>query len=235
MYRLVGRRSELLSSKRKPGQSSANPAREVWHFMQEIEGFILVGGASSRMGANKALLSVGGRNFVERIHAALNSIARETRLVGAEVRHDAWPILPVIPDARVKWGALGGLYTALLACQTEWAAIVACDLPFVTGELFVRLASLRENFFDAVVPVQRDGRWQPLCALYRVETCRPSVEALINAGERRPRALLETVETRMVAFDELYYLDGADHFFLNVNTPQDYATAREKEIKRSAL
>jgi molybdopterin-guanine dinucleotide biosynthesis protein A len=196
--------------------------------MLDAEGFILVGGASSRMGTNKALLDVGGRNFVERIHAALSFIASETSLVGAQAWYAGWPLLPIVPDVHVKWGALGGLHAALLACRAKWAAIVACDLPFVTGELFVRLASLRENF-DAVAPVQPDGRLQPLCTLYRTEACRERAAELIRAGERRPRALLDTVKMRRVAFDELYDLDGADRFFINVNTPQDYATAREKE------
>jgi molybdopterin-guanine dinucleotide biosynthesis protein A len=106
--------------------------------------------------------------------------------------------------------------------------VVACDLPLVTGDLFARLASLRENF-DAVVPLQRDGRRQPLCALYRAATCRDPAEKLISAGERRPRALLEAVQTRSVAFEEVRDLDGAERFFMNVNTPEDFAAAREVE------
>jgi molybdopterin-guanine dinucleotide biosynthesis protein A len=196
--------------------------------MLEVEGFILVGGASSRMGTNKALLEVGGLNFVERIQAALAFITTETSLVGAKKEYPAWPLLPVVADVHVKWGALGGLHAALTACRAQWAAIVACDLPFVTGELFVRLASLQENF-DALVPVQPDGRVQPLCALYRTASCRERAEALIIAGERRPRALLDAVNTRRVRFDELSDLDDASRFFINVNTPQDYAFAREKE------
>ena len=195
--------------------------------MLDVGGFILVGGASRRMGTNKTLLDVGGRNFVERIHTALSSITLETSLVGADAWLAGWPRLPTLPDVYAKWGALGGLHAALKACRAKWAAIVACDLPFVTGELFVRLASLRENF-DAVVPVQPDDRLQPLCALYHATVCRERAEELISAGERRPRALIEAVKTRRVAFYELKNLDGADRFFLNINTPQDYATAREK-------
>ena len=198
--------------------------------MLDVEGFILVGGASSRMGVNKALLSLGGRNFVERIQAALAFVTTEVSLVGAEEIYPEWPLLPLVPDIHVKWGALGGLHAALTACRAEWAAVVACDLPFVSGGLFERLASWRENF-DAVVPVQPDGRWQPLCALYRATVCLERAEALIRKGERRPRALLGTVNVRAVAFNELSELEGADRFFLNVNTPEDHATAREKEEK----
>src|SRR5437764_4004829 len=132
--------------------------------MLEVEGFILVGGLSSRMGTDKAALTLGGRSFVERIQAALASLTKKTSLVGASVRDAAWRQLQTVPDVHVKWGALGGLHAALSACRAEWAAVVACDLPFINGELFVRLASLRENF-DAVVPTQSDAPSHPPCPL----------------------------------------------------------------------
>ena len=111
------------------------------------------------------------------------------------------------------------------AAQAEWAIVVACDLPFVTRDLFLRLLSLRADY-DAVAPVQDDGRPQPLCALYRVAACRPAAEALITRGERRPVTLLQSLRTRWVAFAELADLDGASQFFENLNTPEDYARAQ---------
>lgn len=198
--------------------------------MQDVEGFILVGGASSRMGEDKARLMLGGRTFVERIAVALAAVAGRVTLVGSAERGAAWPWLPAVPDFYVEWGALGGLHAALEAAagRATWAAVVACDLPFVTGELFVRLASLRENY-EAVVPVQPDGRRQPLCALYRAREAHALAEELIAKGERRPRALLDRLRTRLVAFDELSDLAGANLFFTNVNTPEDYAHARQRE------
>ena len=102
-----------------------------------------------------------------------------------------------------------------------WALIVACDLPQVKASLFERLLSLREGF-DAVAPVQPDGRRQPLCAVYRVAECLPCAATLIESGERKPVALLQSVMTRWVQFTELADLPGADDFFDNINTPQDY-------------
>ncbi|HEX8491530.1 MAG TPA: molybdenum cofactor guanylyltransferase [Pyrinomonadaceae bacterium] len=192
--------------------------------MTEIEGFILVGGKSSRMGSDKAQLRLGSQSFVEKIAEALASITETVSVVGVKAERvlGRWP---VVPDVHVEWGALGGLHAALRACRSEWAAIVACDLPFVTGELFARLASLRENF-EAVVPVQVDGRLQPLCALYRTGICLSRAEELIAAGERRPRVLFERVRERRVAHAELADLSGAELFFTNVNTPSDYAHAQ---------
>lgn len=190
--------------------------------MSEIEGFILTGGKSSRMGTNKARLMLGGQSFVRRIAAALSSISGQVRLVGGETEAET---LAFVPDVHREWGALGGLHAALDACRSPWAAIVACDLPFVTGQLFRRLADFRENF-EAVVPVQSDGRLQPLCALYRASACLSLSRELIAAGERRPRVLLEHARARRIAPCELADLSGADRFFTNVNTPEDYRQAK---------
>jgi molybdopterin-guanine dinucleotide biosynthesis protein A len=196
--------------------------------MLEMEGFILLGGASSRMGADKSLLELGGRQFVERIAQELACAKLSVSTVGARRAVGSWPN---VPDVYAEWGALGGLHAALSACRAEWAAVVACDLPFVTGELFVRLASLSGENFDAVIPVQTDGRLQPLCALYRRAACLPIAEQLITRGERRPRDLLELVRARRVAPDELQDLRGAHLFFMNVNTPEDYERARKAAMR----
>ncbi|HEV2913304.1 MAG TPA: molybdenum cofactor guanylyltransferase [Pyrinomonadaceae bacterium] len=196
--------------------------------MLEVEGFILVGGASSRMGTDKAGLKLGRYTFVERVARGLAAIAQSIRLVGAPRDEMGMTGFSIIDDVYPGWGALGGLHTALAACRAPWAAVVACDLPFVTGELFVRLASLAENF-DAVVPLQPDGRPQPLCALYRRATCAALSGELIAKGERRPRALLDRVRVRWAADHELADLPASGLFFTNVNTPEDFAQAKERD------
>jgi molybdopterin-guanine dinucleotide biosynthesis protein A len=145
--------------------------------------------------------------------------------------------LPVVPDVYPNWGALGGVHAALVACSAEssaqnsaaaWALIVACDFPFVTKELFVRLANLREDF-DAVAPIQSDSIPQPLCALYRIGPCLSRAEELIKSGERKPIALLQSIRTRWTLFSELADLEHASRFFDNINTPRDYSRiARER-------
>lgn len=175
------------------------------------------------MGSDKAQLKLGGRTFVDRIAEALSAVAATIFCVGG--KEDSCPGLSTVPDIYLDWGALGGLHAALSACTLDWAAIVACDLPFVTGDLFQRLANLRDDF-DAVVPLQLDGRPQPLAALYRRGPCLAQAEALIAVGERRPRGLLAAVNTRLVQHAELEDLAGAANFFSNINAPGDYARAR---------
>jgi molybdopterin-guanine dinucleotide biosynthesis protein A len=186
--------------------------------ISQIQAFILAGGQSSRMGTDKSQLPIQDQTFSERIAETLLGLSDSITLVGARYVHSRFRSAP---DVYPGWGALGGLHAALTACQSEWAIVVACDLPFVTAELFNYLASLRTNC-DAVVPIQPEGRPQPLAALYRIEPCRQRSTELIESGRRRPLDLLELVNTRWVPFSELRNLDQAEKFFVNINTPEDY-------------
>lgn len=189
--------------------------------VQNIDAFILAGGASRRMGTDKSQLLLDGQTFTERIATTLGQLTDSVTIVG---RSTAESSIPAVADVYPQWGALGGIHAALSACARAWAIIVACDLPFVTTELFQHLAELRLDH-EAVVPIQADGRPQPLAALYRVDPCRERATELIEAGRRRPLDLLEAVETRWVAFEEIRNLDQAQRFFANINTPEEYDKA----------
>jgi len=186
----------------------------------DTEAFILTGGASRRMGTDKSQLLIEGQTFTARLAETLLKLTDSVRAVGSE----ADSTVRSVPDVYPQWGALGGLHAALSACTREWAIVVACDLPFVTAELFSFLAEKRLDH-DAVVPIQEDGRPQPLAALYRVEPCRQRATELIEAGRRRPLNLLEVVKTRWVSFAEIRNLEQAERFFVNINTPSDYYEA----------
>jgi FdhD protein len=198
--------------------------------MERIEAFILAGGASSRMGTDKSRLRIAGQTFTERIAEALLKVFSTVTIVG---QTSADPRLKSAVDIFPQWGALGGLHASLAACKTDWAFVVACDLPFVSDSLFKRIASSRIDC-DAVVPLQRDGRPQPLCGIYRIDPCLKMVSSLIEAGKRRPLDLLQSVKTCWLPFSQIEDLDQAETFFLNINTPEDYyeATRRRAEIEK---
>jgi len=192
--------------------------------MESIEAFILAGGESRRMGTDKSRLLFDGQSFSHRIANTLLEVASEVTIVGQGSED---PRIKSTSDVYPQWGALGGVHAALAGARTEWALVVACDLPFVTAELFRRLAALRENH-EAVVPIQKDGRPQPLCSLYRIDPCLGQAQELIIAGKRRPLDLLESVKTCWLPFADLQDLDGFEKFFLNINTPEDYYEATRK-------
>jgi molybdopterin-guanine dinucleotide biosynthesis protein A len=210
--------------------------------MLKIDGYVLVGGKSSRMGTNKFALSLGGATFAELAVLALRKIAenRVYFIVGANQKDAAAELLPLdvprVADVLPDKGALGGIYTALQYSKSnsksEWIAILACDFPFVTDDLFVRLTETAESIdanVSAVAPVQSDGRVQPLCAIYRVEPCLKIAGKLME-NEKVPaaRKLLENAAAHLIDFDQLADLPGADRFFTNVNTPEDFLLTQSR-------
>jgi len=206
-----------------------------------IAGFILAGGQSRRMGTDKALLTIKGQTFLERIAEEMSGVVNSISVVGSlrppgeinlrnsELRRTGISVTQV-PDVYPNWGALGGVHAALSACASEWALVVACDFPFVTREFFTQLSERRQDF-EAVAPVQTDLIPQPLCSLYKVAPCLERSEQLIKSGERKPIALLQSVRTRWISFDEISDLQGAGDFFDNINSPEDYDRIAEKGIE----
>lgn len=194
--------------------------------MLDVEGFILVGGASSRMGRDKSQLRLGDRTTVEWIGTAMSGLVEKTQLVGS---HEASDAFPNVSDLEESWGPLGGIHAALHAAKADWCIIVACDLPFVSSDLLARLLALssRESqTLDAVVPIQADGYPQPLCAIYRRLPCLAAADLSLANGEHSPRALLDKVATRYVDFTEISHLPKSDTFFFNLNTPENLERAQ---------
>jgi len=205
--------------------------------MSLIDGFVLAGGQSRRMGQDKAALLLGGRTLIDRAAGAMFSIANTVYLVGNS--NDAITSLPIIQDHPIMGdarGAIVGLYTALVSAKTEWIAVLACDLPFVTGELMTRMVDILRhcldsemNHIDAIFAEQPDGRNQPLCGLYRRDPCLPKVETMLSDGEWRIQRLRERLQVRVIGFSEIKDIQGSEFLFLNLNTPEEYRAAVEIE------
>lgn len=198
--------------------------------MTNFAGFILIGGKSSRMGEDKFSLDLNGKTFLEIATETLQKFGDVSFVVsrdkGQATRDKGQKIVRDIYQNR---GALGGIHAALTHSKSDWTIILACDYPFVTVDLiwlFVSSAML-ENEFDAFAPIQSDGKIQPLCAVYKTETCRKILsEMLENEAENYSvRDFLNRIKTRYIQFSEIEHLPNSEHFFFNVNTPEDFILA----------
>ena len=197
--------------------------------MIQVEGFVLSGGASRRMGSDKAALAFGGSTLALRAFDTLKTLSQNVWLVGDE-RFSGVPIVPDVfkleaPGVRAS---IVGLHSALCHSSTEWIAVLACDMPFVDAELFrrfVNIASHSRQELDAIIPADRYGKLQPFAALYRCEVCLPAVEAMLSKEDFRLTELTNRLKTHIMAYPDYGDLDADDRLFFNVNTPEDYAVA----------
>jgi molybdopterin-guanine dinucleotide biosynthesis protein A len=174
------------------------------------------------MGTDKAWLEIGGRAMIEHVIAQLAPAASSIAIIANDQKYGQFGY-PVFADANRGVGPLEAIRTALVNATTGRVILVGCDMPFVTRELFSFLLDVKGDY-RAIIPLSADDELQPLCAIYHRDAL-PVVASLIENGTRKVSVLFESIAARFVRFDELSHLQGAELFFQNINTPEDYARA----------
>jgi molybdopterin-guanine dinucleotide biosynthesis protein A len=186
-----------------------------------VSGAVLVGGASQRMGLDKAGLEFRGESLAARAAGLLEGVCEDVVLVGGDPPVDA-PGRRA-PDPEGPRCALRGLVGALEAARGERVLVLATDLPLVTPDLLLALVAYPQA--DAVAPRGVDGA-QPLCAIYRRDTVLPVARAHLADGRLALSALLEEIQTEWLEGDALRILDPRGAVLTNVNAPEDLAALR---------
>jgi molybdopterin-guanine dinucleotide biosynthesis protein A len=185
-------------------------------------GFVLAGGASSRMRRNKAFLTLQGKSLIEIISGAVNQAAGNVTIIGSPQIY-AHLNVPVIPDFRPNAGPLAGIETALLHSSADWNLIVACDMPRLTSRTLQTLldAALANPDAGAILPESHSGHPEPLCAVYHRRLL-PAITRALDAGIRKV--------THGLPEPAVHYICMAgDPAFQNVNTPEEWSLASQPE------
>ena len=185
--------------------------------MGDVAGLLLTGGASRRMGTDKACLVVDGRSLAERGAAALAAVCDPVLEVGPG--YSGLPAVREEPPGSGPLAAVGAGWAALSAAGHRGPVLVmAVDMPFVTSALLHLLA---HRPGPATAVPRSDGRAQPLCARFASEALE-QVAGLLASGERSLRALLEVVDVDWVERAEWEPVAGPDAF-TDLDEPADLA------------
>lgn len=189
------------------------------------EAFILAGGASSRMGSEKAWLQFGGVPMVIRLADLLDKVAGQVTLIAPPNQFAELP-LRVFADDEPGLGPLGGIATALRVSRAEWNLVTGCDLPFLTREWLAFLVERAcKSKADAVLPQGAQGHFEPLCAMYRTSG-HASIADALRRGVRKVTDGLATLAVEPIGVEEWKPFDSRGLLFKNMNAPEDYEQAR---------
>jgi len=188
--------------------------------MPRITGTILAGGASSRMGRDKAFVPFAGRPLSEWVAAAVTAVVADVLVVG---REGTLAGLRAVPDRTGAGpGPLGGLVTALAETGTG-VLLVAVDQPLVAPATLRALIDLHSRDPGAAVVPVEDGVPQVTCAVY------PQSWAEEAGGEAAAggsiRSLLGRLPHRVVDEDEWRGWGEDGRSWLSIDTPADLAAA----------
>ena len=193
---------------------------------QSIDGAILAGGRSRRMGgAPKALLDLAGRTMLERV---LGRFAPQVGQVVLSVERPSpeWArfgLAQVGDPVPGFHGPLAGLFAALEAVRggADWLALAPCDAPFLPLDLVRRLAE-RRSTADAVI-VRLDGVLQPTFSLWNGRLAQPLRRAVLETRMGGFRQFLEGID-----WTPLDWPSGDAAALLNINDPDTLAAARRR-------
>lgn len=161
---------------------------------------ILVGGDSSRMGADKATFEVEGIAMANRVYqAAVDAGAKEVLMIGgtqakAKKLSGVWK-----KDLYPGQGPLGGVITAVKTASNDCVVVLSCDMPFITGSV---ISSLVAGLDDAQATVGRTDRLNWLCAAWSKSECLTTLQSVWKREERavhRAAVLLDVVEVPVPA------------------------------------
>ncbi len=193
---------------------------------------ILAGGKSSRLKANKVFLKIRCEPLISEIVRVASDVT-ESIVVAIGSRDDEEEFAAILPgrvkivkDTVDEKAALYGVLTGLRAAETDFAAVLAADLPFVNSEV-IRILSYEAQDFDLAIPEWPNGNIEPLYAVYRVASSRRAFSDAIKAGGVRIQDAIDRLEkVNYVPVDRFLQVDKSLRCFFNVNTKADLERVR---------
>jgi molybdenum cofactor guanylyltransferase len=179
--------------------------------LQNLFGFVLAGGKSTRMGTDKAALELEGQTLLEHALAILRQVAAEVAVLGGRQLYGSYGV-PVIEDIYPGCGPLGGIHAALKqvartgtaphssreaqgahASPAPLSLLIAIDTPFLDPKFLAYLAQRARESGAVVTTPEIAGHTQPLCAVYSLDFL-PIAEQALKAGTEKARREGEEAE-----------------------------------------
>ena len=185
-------------------------------FKENICGFILAGGKSSRMGTDKALLMFQDKPLLLHMIKLVEPFCSTITVSGINMGYEHFGV-DLIPDLFPDCGPISGLYSSLCYSEKEWNFFVSVDVPFVNDELFVSLISnIGES--DCIIP-KHISRVEPLIGLYHRRT-RFVIEEMIASGDYRLTNMISKLNSKYLNCNDL--INKYPRLFMNINRMEDY-------------
>jgi molybdopterin-guanine dinucleotide biosynthesis protein A len=175
-----------------------------------VNGFILAGGQSTRMGSDKALLDWHGQPLLSHMVTLLRHATNDVQVVGRDR----------LPDQLPGRGPLSGIATALTISSTESNLILAVDLPLLTKDFLAYLRLAAEHSKRPLLTC-KIGSHFPLCLGIR-RTLLPEIQRRLSSGELSIRAVIEDSNAEIISESKLDERGFESSIFRNLNTPEDY-------------
>jgi molybdenum cofactor guanylyltransferase len=192
-----------------------------------VTAFVLAGGKSSRMGADKAFLKFQKTTLLDCAIGIARLAADNVYISGPREKFGSEAIEDIFPNC----GPLGGIHAALKSSPSQLNLVLAVDLPFIEADFLRYLLRQTEAEAKAGAPlavVPRAARgWQPLCAVYHKDFAEAAEKAL-RENRFKIDWLFSQVPVLPVEEAEIFKAGFSPGMFDNLNTREEFELAQQR-------
>lgn len=194
--------------------------------LPSLNGLVLAGGKSKRMGTDKDLIKWHGKE--QRYHVAdmLENFCEEVFVsCRSEQEKDIDVAYKRLPDTFLNMGPFGGILSALRSQRDKAWLVVACDMPLL-NEATVRFLIANRDAQKIATTYQspHDGLPEPLVTIWEPDSY-PVLLSFLGMGNTCPRKVLMNNDVLMLQ-------SAHPETLMNVNTPEEAAKAKEVLINK---
>lgn len=192
---------------------------------KKVNGYILAGGKSTRMGTDKGLLLFNGNPLILKIIDQLQPVVNKVVIVSNNPDYKQFGY-PVISDIIKDKGPAGGIYTALKRTNSLYNFIISCDMPFVSSR---SINFIIRNSFQAQITLPfLHEKTEPLFGVY-TKDCLSGWQKLIEQGNIKLQDMITHFDLLILNVDgnELFN----DLHFVNINDKKEL-TKQLKNINK---
>jgi len=167
-----------------------------------IEGVILAGGASSRMGTNKSLVTFKKKPMIKHVYDRLSPQVYKV-WINSNILLEQFPKDQQLKDELPSHnGPLVGIYTGLKLAQTEWVQFCPTDTPFLPLNLVEKLFSKTKNTNGTIIVPMVSGKIEPVFSLCHKSTLK-GLKKFIFSKKKKISDWIEQNNFETVTFDNL--------------------------------
>lgn len=180
-----------------------------------VQGLVLAGGKSTRMGKDKTQLEYHGKTQLAHVSHLLESNSLQTYISVAQ--NQELEKYNTIQDKFVDLGVFGAICSAFMQDPNKAWLVLATDLPFVDKDL-IQLLLEKRNLTKVATAIKGKSKQfvEPLITIYEPKAY-PILLNYLAQGYSCPRKALINSDVEVIEVD--------DDLIRNANTPEDYENA----------
>ena len=179
----------------------------------QIEGVILAGGKSSRMGQNKSLVLFDEKPLILHVFNRMKKQVKKLSINSNE-------ILKIFPKSIQfsdifpgQLGPLSGIYSGLIQSECDWVQFCPNDAPYVPQDLVEKLSRFVKEKNQKIILPTSNGRLEPVFLLCHKEMLH-NLKDFISQGGRKLELWVRSNNFETVDFKK-------NEAFVNINSMTD--------------